>query len=433
MQQNKEKKMKYTIKTKKQQAEITITLEGKEWTDAIEDAYKKNKNKYEIQGFSKGKAPRKLIEKHYGETVFYDAALDECFFKHYFEVLTKEKNLEPIDAPRLNITEVSEDKIVIVATIDTKPEVVLGDYKGLTIAKTEVKVTAKMVADELEKVRQNRARFEKADRAAKIGDFAVIDFVGRVDGEEFEGGKAENYELELGSHSFIDNFEDQVVGMKAGDKKDVKVNFPKEYPVDTLKDKPAVFEVSLKEVKEKVLPVLDDEFASDISEFNTLKEFEADLKKKMEEAAKREVEQKQEFELLDKVAAGAKADIPETLIERQIDDYIADFEYRLKMQGLNIQGYLDYTGMTMEQMRDSRKEDAKKTVKLRLVLEEIIKIEKIKVTDKDIEDKFNEFNKDNPKKIDEIKETIDDQQLAYFENNVLMSKVIKLLKNNNNL
>ncbi|MDR0850553.1 MAG: trigger factor [Christensenellaceae bacterium] len=425
--------MKYTVKTKKQQAEITITLEGKEWTDAIEEAYKKTKNKYEVQGFSKGKAPRKLIEKYYGETTFYDAALDGCFFKYYFEILSKEKNLEPIDAPNLNITEVSENKIVIVAAIDTKPEVILGAYKGLTVPKSEVKITDKMVKDELEKVRQNRARFEKVTRVAKLGDFATINFVGTVDGKKFEGGQAENYELELGSHSFIDTFEDQIVGMKPGDKKDIKVNFPKDYQVDTLKAKPAVFAVTLKEVKEKVLPTLDDSFISDISEFGTLKEFEADLKKKIEDHAKHEAEHKQEFELLDKVAAGAKVEVPDILVERQVDDYIADFEYRLKMQGLNLQGYLDYTGLSIEQLRDSRKEDAKKTVKLRLVLEEIIRIEKITVTDKDIEDKFNEFNKDNPKKIDEIKKTISDEQLAYFENNVLMGKVIKLLKSNNNL
>ena len=425
--------MKYTVKTKKGQAEIIITLDGKEWVDAVEEAYRKNKGNYSVQGFNKGKAPRKLIEKYYGDTVFYDAALDGCFFKYYFEVLSKEKNIEPIDAPSLNITEVSAERIVIVATIDTKPAVTLGAYKGLNVAKATVKITDKQLKDEIEKVRQNRAKFEKVERAAKLGDFVIIDFVGTVDGKKFDGGAAEDHELELGSKSFIDTFEQQIAGMKPGDKKDVKVTFPANYGVDTLKSKPAVFATTLKEVKEKVVPEFDDAFVSDISEFATAKEFEADLKKKLEEHAKREADHKQEFELLDKVSAGAKVDIPEVLVERQVDDYIADLEYRLKMQGLNLQGYLQYTGATAAQLREERKEDAKKTVKLRLVLEEIIKLEKIKVTDKDIEVKFNEFNKDNPKKIDEIKKTINDEQLAYFENNVLMSKVIKLLRSNNNL
>ena len=426
--------MKYELKTlKDKKVEVEISLDAKEWEAAIEDAYKKTKGKFNIHGFRKGAAPRKVIEKTYGPTIFFEDAIDGCFYRYYFEVLQKEKDLEPIDAPSLAIKSIDENGIVIVATIENKPEVKLGDYKGLTVKKDTVKITDKEVTAELDRMVSSRARFiEVSDRAVENGDMATIDFSGSVDGVKFEGGTATDYDLEIGSHSFIDNFEDQVVGMKIGDKKDVKVTFPKEYHVEELKNKPAVFEVTVKAIKAKQLPELNDAFASEVSEFETLADLKADIKTKLTEQAEHEAMHKQEADLIEAVCNNAEVEIPEVLVEHQVEDFIRDFEYRLSYQGLKLEDYLRYLGQTIEELKESRKEDAKKTVKTRLVLEAIVKAEKLDVTDKDIEDKYNE-GKEKKKTIAEIRKELKGEQVSYLENNILMNKLLKMLKDNNNL
>ncbi len=426
--------MKYELKTlKDKKVEVEISLDAKEWEAAIEDAYKKTKGKFNIHGFRKGAAPRKVIEKTYGPTIFFEDAIDGCFYRYYFEVLQKEKDLEPIDAPSLAIKSIDENGIVIVATIENKPEVKLGDYKGLTVKKDVVKITDKEVTAELDRMVSSRARFiEVSDRAVENGDMATIDFSGSVDGVKFEGGTATDYDLEIGSHSFIDNFEDQVVGMKIGDKKDVKVTFPKEYHVEELKNKPAVFEVTVKAIKAKQLPELNDAFASEVSEFETLADLKADIKTKLTEQAEHEAMHKQEADLIEAVCNNAEVEIPEVLVEHQVEDFIRDFEYRLGYQGLKLEDYLRYLGQTIEELKESRKEDAKKTVKTRLVLEAIVKAEKLDVTDKDIEDKYNE-GKEKKKTIAEIRKELKGEQVSYLENNILMNKLLKMLKDNNNL
>ncbi len=426
--------MKYELKTlKDKKVEVEISLDAKEWEAAIEDAYKKTKGKFNIHGFRKGAAPRKVIEKTYGPTIFFEDAIDGCFYRYYFEVLQKEKDLEPIDAPSLAIKSIDENGIVIVATIENKPEVKLGDYKGLTVKKDTVKITDKEVTAELDRMVSSRARFiEVSDRAVENGDMATIDFSGSVDGVKFEGGTATDYDLEIGSHSFIDNFEDQVVGMKIGDKKDVKVTFPKEYHVEELKNKPAVFEVTVKAIKAKQLPELNDAFASEVSEFETLADLKADIKTKLTEQAEHEAMHKQEADLIEAVCNNAEVEIPEVLVEHQVEDFIRDFEYRLGYQGLKLEDYLRYLGQTIEELKESRKEDAKKTVKTRLVLEAIVKAEKLDVTDKDIEDKYNE-GKEKKKTIAEIRKELKGEQVSYLENNILMNKLLKMLKDNNNL
>lgn len=427
--------MKYTKKQlKDKRVQIDLVLDAKEWEEAVENAYQKNKAKYSVQGFRKGKTPRKVLEKTYGISLFYDDAIDGCFYRYYFEVLSKEKTLEPVAMPEISITKVGAEGLEMTLTITVKPEVELGEYKGLTIEKKEVKVTKAEVDHELEHMREHRVKFVEVEREIKQGDTATIDFSGSVDGVKFDGGTATDFDLEIGSHSFIDNFEDQLIGLKKGDKKDVKVTFPKEYHEPSLSGKPSVFEVVIKSVKEKQYPELNDAFASEVSEFETLKDLTADTKKKLTETKKKQQETESENKLIDMIVDGAKVEVPEVMVEQQVDDYIKDFEYRLSYQGLNLDGYLKYANTTLDELKKSRREDAKKTVKTRLVLEKIIANEKITVTDKDLEEKFNENAKDGKKKsVEEIKKTLGQEQLNYFENSLLLNKLMSFLKKNNNL
>ena len=413
--------------------EVKLNVSKEEWDSALERAYESNKGKYSVQGFRKGHTPRKVIEKTYGDTVFYDDAIDDCFYRYYFEMLSKEKDIKPVSAPEVNISKIDENGLELILRITQEPEVALGDYKGITIEKKEIKVSASEVNHELEHMKESRAKFVSVDREIKNGDTATIDFVGSIDGKKFDGGSAEDFDLEIGSKSFIDNFEDQLVGLKKGDKKDVKVTFPENYHVDDLKGKPAVFAVEVKDVKEKQYPEIDDNFADEVSEFSTLKELKEDIKKKLVERKTREEQNEAESKLIDKICENAKVEIPQVMVDNQVEDFIKDFERRLSYQGLNLDGYLKYTGTTLEDLRKSRVEDAKKTVKTRLVLTAIMEKEKIDVTEQEIADKFNEGTKDKPKTIEEIQKTLGPDQYNYMANSLLLNKLMKFLKENNTL
>ena len=430
--------MKYEKKElKDNKYELTMTLDAKEWEEAVEQAYQKNKGKYSVQGFRKGHTPRKVLEKTYGENMFYEDAIDGSFYRYYFEMLSKEKEIQPVAAPDLDIKEISKEKgLTLIVTVQCKPDVEMGEYKGLEIKATEVKVTKKDVDAEIDKAVKSQVKFEEVtDRAVKVGDIATIDFSGSIDGVKFDGGTATDYDLEIGSHSFIDNFEDQLVGLKVGDSKDVKVNFPENYHQESLKGKPAVFAVTVKAIKEKKYPEVNDEFASSVSEFETLADWKKDIETKLKEKAKVEAERKQENDLVEKVVANCKVNIPDVMVEQQLEDYIEDFSRNLQYQGLSLEGYLMYTGSTIEQLKASRRDDAKKTVKTRLVLEQIIEKEKLAVTDKDVEKKFNEkvLDGETKKTIEEIKKEMGPEQFAYFQNSLLLNKLITFLKKNNNL
>ncbi len=413
--------------------EVKLNVSKEEWDSALEHAYESNKGKYSVQGFRKGHTPRKVIEKTYGDTVFYDDAIDDCFYRYYFEMLSKEKDIKPVSAPEVNISKIDENGLELILRITQEPEVALGDYKGITIEKKEIKVSASEVNHELEHMKESRAKYVSVDREIKNGDTATIDFVGSIDGKKFDGGSAEDFDLEIGSKSFIDNFEDQLVGLKKGDKKDVKVTFPENYHVDDLKGKPAVFAVEVKDVKEKQYPEIDDKFADEVSEFSTLKELKEDIKKKLVERKTREEQNEAESKLIDKICENAKVEIPQVMVDNQVEDFIKDFERRLSYQGLNLDGYLKYTGTTLEDLRKSRVEDAKKTVKTRLVLTAIMEKEKIDVTEQEIADKFNEGTKDKPKTIEEIQKTLGPDQYNYMANSLLLNKLMKFLKENNTL
>ena len=426
--------MKYTKKVlEDKRVQIDLALDAKEWEEAVQAAYEKNKGKYSVQGFRKGHTPRKVLEKTYGSSLFYDEAIDGCFYRYYFEVLSKEKTIEPVATPDIEIKSISEKGLELVLKITVKPEVELGEYKGLKVEKTAVKVTKEEVDKELQGLLESQVKYVEVEREIKNGDTATIDFSGSIDGVKFDGGTATDFDLEIGSKSFIDTFEDQLVGLKKGDKKDVKVTFPKEYHEPSLAGKPAVFAVEIKEVKEKQYPELNDTFASEVSEHNTLKELTDATKAKIKEAKEKEAAAQAENKLVDMIVDNAKVEVPQVMVEQQVEDFIKDFEYRLSYQGLSLQGYLQYANITIEDLKKSRQEDAKKTVKTRLVLEQIITKEKIEVTDKDLEDKFNEHNKEKPKSIKDIKKTLNPEQLNYFENSILLNKLMKFLKDNNNM
>ena len=428
--------MKYTKKElKNNKFEVALDLDAKEWEEAVEQAYQKNKGKFSVQGFRKGHVPRKVLEKTYGEGVFYEDAIDGCFYRYYFEVLNKEKEIQPVAAPEIDIKEISKDGIKLIITIQAKPDVELGEYKGLEIKKVEVKVTKKDVDEEIDRAIKSQVKYVEVEREVKDGDIATIDFSGSIDGVKFEGGTATDYDLEIGSHSFIDTFEEQLIGLKVGDKKNVEVTFPSNYHQESLKDKKAVFEVAIKAIKEKKYPELNDEFASSVSEFETVAAWKEDIEKKITERKTKQAEHEQESAMIEKIVDACKVEVPEVMVEQQIDDYIEDFKQQLAYQGLNLEGYLKYTNSTIEQLKDMRREDAKKTVKTRLVLEKIFELEKLAVTEKDIEEKFNERNldKDKAKKIDAIKKELGPQQMAYFENSILLNKLITFLKKNNNI
>ncbi len=423
------------VKKENNQAEIKITLTKAEWDAYVEKAYQANKGKFNIQGFRKGNAPKSIIEKNYGEGVFYDEALDMAIGDEYYKALTENKDLEVIDQPSIKVEKFDETGVEVLATVALLPEVKLGQYTNLTVEKYTEELNEEKVEKELAQAQERGARFVEAEEGveAQNGDFATIDFTGSVDGKEFEGGKAENYRLELGSHSFIDNFEDQIVGMKVGEEKDINVTFPEDYPAEDLKGKPAVFKIVLHKIEKKELPELNDEFASNTSEFETLEEYKADIRKHMQESIDQKIARENENRLIEKAVEGASVEIPEVLIERQLDMFIRDFEMRLSYQGLKLQDYLGYMNQTEKDLRESYKEQATKSVKTRLVLEAIIKKEGLDITEEELDAKLAETATKYGSSLEEFKKNMNENNIAYIKNDLLMDKLVAFLTKNNTL
>lgn len=427
--------MSYKItKKEKNNYEVEITISAEEWENAVEATYQADKNRFSVQGFRRGKAPRKVIEKNYGEMVFFDGAFERAFSEEYGKFLDENKDFEPIVQPDVKIDKFGKEGLVVTASVAGVPEVKLGAYTGLTVKKECKKATKKEVEDELKMVAERSARFvDASDDEAKMGDFATIDFVGMVDGEIFEGGSATNYRLELGSKSFIDTFEDQIVGMKVGDNKDVNVTFPANYGAENLQNKPAVFKVTLEKIERKQLPEINDAFASNVSEFETLEDYKKDIEKRMNIKKEQEAERKLENDLIEKIVDASEVEVPEILIERQLDMFIKDLEARLSYQGLKLDEYLGYLGTDVQKLREERKEQAKQSCKTRLVLEELIKKENLYVTDEELNAKLQEMADLYKKDLEEYKKTLDNNTIAYFENDILMKKLLDFLKANNTI
>lgn len=419
-------------KLEKNQIEVEFKFSHDEWEKATEFAYEKNKGRFNIQGFRKGKAPRKVIEKLYGEGIFFDDALDEVFSHAYNDYLETERDVLPIAHPDIKLQSFDENGLVLVATIQVVPEVTLGAYTGLEFKKNKAKIKESDVDAELERLRQKQVRFvEVLNRPAQLGDMAEIDFVGSVDGEKFEGGAANNYKLELGSHSFIDTFEDQIVGMNAGEDKVVKVKFPEGYPEEKLAGRDAEFAVTLHKIEEKELPELNDEFASSVSEFETLDDLKADIKAKLEKNLEIKVERELENAMVDKIVDSSEVEIPQILIDRQQDAFIRDFELRLQYQGMTMESYLKATNSTIEQMKETTLDQAKRQVKIRLVLEALIKKENLLVSETELMAKIKSMADLYKKDVETYKKQLGERQIAYMENEMLMDKLFAYLKDNN--
>lgn len=391
--------------------ELEVSVDGDTFKDAVTKAYLKQRKNITIPGFRKGKAPRAFIEKYYGEGVFYEDAL-EAIYPDAVASAIEEAKLEPVDTPYdLEIPEMGNDGVTMKFKVTVKPEVELGEYKGLKATKKSTKVSADEVKAELARMQeQNSTVSDVDDRAVKKNDIVVIDFEGFVDGKAFEGGKAEKYELTIGSNQFIPGFEDQIIGHKIGDEFDVNVKFPEDYQAD-LASKDAVFKIKLHGIKVKDVPALDDEFAKDVSEFDTLDELKKDIKKQLEKRKNDDSENELHNTLLEEVAKGIKAEIPDAMIEKTIDDDVNEYSYRLQSQGLKLETYLKYTGMDIKGFREGFKERAETQVRLNLALEKIIEKEKIEVTEEDIEAEYKKYADAYNMDIDTIKKAVSAESL----------------------
>lgn len=409
-------------------AKITIEVSAEDFEAAMVKAYHKNKNKISIQGFRKGKAPRKMVEKLYGPEIFYEDAANFAIPEAY-EAASKECGLEIVSRPEIDVEDIGKDKpFVFTATVAVKPEVELGDYKGIEVEKQEVKVMAADVNAEIDRVREQNARIMTVeDREIKKDDIAVIDYEGFVDGEAFEGGKGTDYSLTIGSHTFIDTFEDQLIGKKTGDKVDVNVTFPEEYHEASLKGKPALFKVEIKEVKVKELPKLDDEFASEVSEFDTLKEYKASVKKTLTDRRKAQVKTEKENKVLEKVVENAKVELPAPMVDEQVSQMVNDFASRLQQQGLSIEQYMQMTGMQPQALMDQMRPEAEMRIKTRLVLEAVAEAEKIKATDKDIDKELEKMAEMYRMEADKLKEMVGEAEKEQISKDVAVQKAVDLL------
>ncbi len=425
--------MDFTLKNKENnRACFNIEITEKEFEKAIQKAYLKNRNKFNIPGFRKGKAPRKIIELNYGEGIFYEDALNIILPQAYEEAV-ESLELEPVDSPEVDIEQLEKGKPVILKIeVTIKPEVKLGNYKSIEVEKVEYNVTDEDVERELKAIQEKNARIvDASDREIKEGDIVTIDFKGFIDGEQFEGGTAENQRLEIGSNTFVQGFEEQLIGKKKGDKVDVKVTFPEDYFNENLRGKEATFEVVIHEVKEKELPKLDDEFAKDVSEFDTLEEYKNSIRERLEKEAKDREKIEFENKLVDKVVEEAEVDIPEAMIEHQIEHEIDDFNYRLRLQGLDIDQYLNLTNSKLEDLKKQIRPLAEKRVKTDLVLEAIGKKENIKVTEEDIDKELERIAKEyNQEDVDKFKENMKKGDLSFLEAGIMRDKIIDLLVSN---
>ncbi len=411
----------------KNMAKLTVEVDNAEFLKAIDVAYKKNRNKFNLPGFRKGKAPKEMIMKMYGPQVFFEDALNEILDKTYPEA-AKESGLEIVSRPEIGVEQIGMDQNVIyTATVAVKPEVTLGEYKGVTVEKAETTVSAKEVNEKLAAELEKNARVVEVEREIKKDDIANIDFVGSVDGVEFEGGKGEDYPLTIGSGTFIPGFEDQLIGHKAGETVDVKVTFPENYGAKDLAGKEALFVTTIKTVKEKQIPAADDEFASEVSEFDTLDEYKKDLKKTLKEEKEKAATTTNERNVIAKVVENASVEIPAPMLEAQLDNMLYDYQTRLAQQGIPMDQYLKITGQTVEQIKDQMKESAEKNLKTSLVIEAIMEKENITVADERVDEEFKKIAEQYKMEYDDLKKTVSEEQKESMKREIAFQETIDML------
>lgn len=410
---------------------LTIEVEAEVFNDSLKKAYQKNRGRYTIPGFRKGKAPMNFIERYYGGSVFYEEAFNIACPEAY-EKAIKENNLEPVSRPELDVEQIETGKgLIFTAKITVKPDVKLGEYKGLKVEKEIVNISDEDVQKELEKIQDKNARLITAeDRVVKDKDTLNIDFEGFVNDEPFEGGSAKGYTLVVGSGTFIPGFEEQLIGAETGKEIDVNVTFPEEYHSEDLKGKEAVFTVVVNEIKEKELPEINDEFAQDVSEFDTLEEYKADIKEKLLKEAQESAEKKYEDDIVKKAVENAEIDIPEIMIEHQLNNILNRLNMTLRYQGMDLNSYINMVGTDEETFRNGYRDTAVLDVRTQLVLEKIGKEEKVEATEEDVEAEIAETAEKYKQSVEDFKKHLQDDDIEYIKDTVITKKIIKLIKEN---
>ncbi len=415
-------------KLEKNMAKLTIEATAEEFESAIKSAYNKNKGRFNIPGFRKGKATQAVIEKMYGAGVFYEDAANEVIGKTY-DAAAEESGLDIVSRPEIDVVQIEKGKTFIyTATVAVKPEVTLGEYKGIEVEKANAEVTDEDVEKELKRVQEQNSRMVAVeDRAVEMNDTVTIDFEGFVDGKAFDGGKGEDYPLVIGSHSFIDTFEDQLVGKNIGEECEVNVTFPEEYHAEEIAGKPAMFRVKVKEIKVKELPEINDEFAGEVSDFDTLDEYKADVKGKLAERKQKEAERENENKIVEKVVENAQMEIPEAMIDSQVRNMIEETAQRMQAQGIPFDQYLKYTGMNIDMIKEQMKPQAVKRIETRLVLEAVAAAENIVTSDEEMEEELKKMSESYKMEVEKIKEYMGERELGHLREDLAVQKAVDFL------
>lgn len=415
-------------KLEKNMAKLTIEVPAEEFDAAIKNAYNKNKNKFSIPGFRKGKAPLAMLEKMYGAGIFYEDAANEVIDASYPKAAEESKE-EIVSTPEIKVTQIEKGKAFIYeATVALKPEVTLGEYKGVEVKKAEAVVTDEDVENELTAARKKNGRLiDVEDGTIEDGDNTIIDFTGYIDDKTFDGGAGTDYPLVIGSHSFIEGFEDQLIGKKKGETCDVNVTFPAEYHADELAGKPAKFVVTIKEVKRNELPELNDEFASEVSDFDTLDEYKADIRKKLQEKKEQDAKVENENNVIEKVVENAQMELPQPMVDTQAREMVENYARRLQSQGLNINDYMKYTGMTPEKLMEQMRPEAEKRIKTRLVLEKVVEVENVEVSDEKLDEQINEIATSYKLEGAKLKEMMGEREKEQIREDLKVQAAIDLL------
>ena len=415
-------------KLEKNMAKLTIEDSAEQLKDAMQKAFNKNKNGFNIPGFRRGKAPMSMIEKMYGEGVFYEDAADEAINATCMDAMN-ESGLDIVSRPEVTVEQIGKDQpFIYSALVAVKPEVTLGEYKGIEVQKADAEVTDADVEAELKRVQDQNARLVTVeDRPVADGDQTVIDFEGYVDGKTFDGGTAEDFQLTIGSHAFIDTFEEQLIGKNIGEECEVNVTFPTEYHAKELAGKPATFKVTVKEIKVKELPELDDEFASEVSEFETLDEYKTDIRAKLSERKQKAAASENENRVVDKVVENASMEIPDRMLDGQIDNMVQEMARNMESQGLSMDLYLKYTGMTMDQIREQMRPQAEKRIKTRLTLEAVVKAENIQTSDERLDEEIQKLADNYKMEADKLKEYMTDRDKDQMKEDIAVQEAVDFL------
>lgn len=426
--------MKYKIdRETKGLVKVKITIKGDEFNKYVDEAYEQNKDRYAVQGFRKGKAPRSVIEAQYGANTFTQIALDNAFDASYHEIMEKEKDIDPIDNPKVMMDKYTEKEVVISMEIPVLPEFELGQYKGLTFKRPENVVSEEHIQEHIDHNLMRGSKLVDSENPVAMDDVVNLNFEGFVDGKAFDGGKAENYQLKIGSHTFIDTFEDQLIGLKKGDTKDVVVRFPKEYHEKSLADKEATFKVLINNIRTRIMPKFDEEFVKNTSEFDTIEAYKENIKSIITKEQEAKIERDLDNQIVDAIVNNTKLEIPTELVDREQERMILGLQDQLAQQGLRLEDYLAYIGKSMDDYKTEQRQYAEKNVKTRFILERIITTENITVTNEEFNARLEEFAKMQNVSLDELKKQMGEHNMSHILNNMLMDKLFAFLKENNTI